>query len=83
MTQEQALAEFRILYPGRKTAASRERFIGEYGGHMNTFNLWTFDPECEIVAQSNTSWDHAVALARVKVNNFAPDDSPVTDEVSA
>lgn len=85
MTQEQALAAFQALRPeSPKLAVSRERRIGYELGFANCYYLWDHELTCSIVASSNRSWEHALAIAKSGDDDCWPEEDAVfEDEVSA
>ena len=86
MTQEQALTELQRLFPGvRGLGVGRERMIGEYGGHMNTFSLWHHDGPDYVfpqgLIQTHRSFDEALAVLKAGMESqWVEDDSPVEEE---
>ena len=79
MTQEQALFEFQEMFHDRRELQiERTRVIGVKRGHMNTFRLSSWQHGYEIIATSNRSWEHALAIAKSGNEDiWAEDDSPV------
>ena len=84
MTQEQALEEVKKLFPedADYIGIDRNRYIGAKGhGHNNEFTVWKHCPPrgCEILIQSNVSWEHALVLLAGDEARFVKDDSPVEE----
>ena len=88
MTQEQALEQFKAMFPEKAEhlAVARMRTIGKEYGHQNEFILWDFSCDggkgCEIVAKSAVCWEEALHKA-TPAPAFAKDDSPVDEAVAA
>jgi hypothetical protein len=68
MTQEQALAELKLIFPddAEYLRVEREHSIGCRHGFKDTFTLWNHSAHfnSHIVASSNRSWEHALAIAK-------------------
>lgn len=80
MTQEQALEEFKAMFPDRadKLKVERERAIGYDHGHMNTFSLWDYSGIKSELTQSTRSWEHLISLVKVGNEGWWPvNDSPI------
>jgi hypothetical protein len=86
MTQEDALKALQEIFPiNPYLAVSRERTIGYVKGWANTFYLWDHSGSGRnsIIASSNRSWEHAVAIAKSGNEDCWPeDDSPVEKEAA-
>jgi hypothetical protein len=83
MTQEQALAEAKIIMSpiAHKIAVSRTRQIGCAHGHANQFHVWEFGAACEVLASSTTSWEHCIAVLRADREEIWPAQTePFEDE---
>lgn len=69
MTQEQALKAFQEIFPQQAASLSvqRERTIGYKHGWPNVYTLWDHSRsriQSALVASSNRSWEHALAIAK-------------------
>jgi len=85
MTQEQALVEFQKLRPeSTKLQASRERSVGYQHGFANSYVLWDHaEYGSPIVASSERSWEHALAIAKSGDEDCWPEtDAVFEDEVA-
>ena len=80
MTQEQALQALREIYPDNKhLAVSREREIG----HRNTdqYFAWNWTGyRCEILARSDRSWEHMLAIAKSGNEDIWPEDKSAWED---
>lgn len=68
MTQEQALKAFQAIFPeSDKLQVQRVRSIGYKHGYTTEYSLWDFSRvgrESAIVATSDRSWEHVLAIAK-------------------
>jgi hypothetical protein len=83
MTQEQALAAFQELRPkSRHLAVSRDRHIGYRPA--NDYYLWDHSQgPSALVASSDRSWEHALAIAKSGDEDCWPaEDAVFEDEVT-
>ena len=89
MTQLEALAEAKIIAPeiADKLTMDRHHTVGFIYGHVDEFYIWNHaDDACEILAHSDRSWEHALAIMKAKLGNdnlWPKDNSPIEDEVEA
>lgn len=85
MTQEKALSEFQAIFPedANYLTVERERKIGYEHGDMNAFYLWNHNlpGSSSIVASSNRSFEHALAIARSGNEDIWEEDTtPIPEE---
>lgn len=83
MTQEEALAELQAAFPDRAQyfRLVREHSIGMQYGCMDEFCIWQHYGSRQILANSNRSWEHAVAIAKSGNEDIWPEDhSPIVED---
>ena len=87
MKQTEALDEARKLFPEIADHISVERnyTIGFKHGIQNQFYIWDHSNRgARIVAHSDRSWEHALAIAKSGNEDIWPEDAtPIDDEVEA
>ena len=86
MTQEQALAQFKLFYPqdADYLQVEREHCIGYRHSVDDAFRLWNHRGGlCQIVATSNRSWEHALAIAKSGNEDIWPEDHEFEEESHA
>jgi hypothetical protein len=87
MTQEQALKELEVIYPELAgfLTVTRERSIGLHWGSDNEYRAWNHkNRECSILATSDRSWEHMLAIAKSGNENIWPEDkAPWEDEIES
>jgi hypothetical protein len=86
MTQQEALERAKELCPdiAHYITVSREHSIGFKHGHMEQFYIWDHSfRESEILASSNTSWEHCLAQIAAVEDNFTPDNSDFDEPEAA
>lgn len=83
MTQEQALAEIEAAFPEKKGQIKLERnhSIGMQHGSMDQFYIWekVGRLSVEIMASSDRSWEHAIAIAKSENEDIWPEDHEFTE----
>ena len=84
MTQEQALKELEAIFPNLAggLTVTRERSIGLHWGSDVEYRAWNHkDRACDILATSNRSWEHMLAIAKSGNEDIWPEDkAPWEDE---
>lgn len=83
MTHEAALEQFKVMFPERADKLAVEYNVTIWDGAKERFYLWDHSSTFggKIVASSERSWGHALALA--KIEQEWPEPEPVKEPVDA